>query len=83
MEYRIEYWPVEVQMKPVMAYKITAFNLQAPVNSTRLQNLGTFTKYAIRVAAVTQTGIGAYTNTQYGGNFFYNQLKKFLQRRIT
>ena len=70
MEYNVKYWPVESEMKPIIEAKVTSLTIKAPMTSAKLTGLKLFTKYAVKVAAVTQTGIGAYTDAHYGGAFY-------------
>ena len=67
LEYEVQYWAIETAMKPRMGYKMMSVSVKAPQRSTKLVNLSPFTKYGIRVAAATQTGVGKYTNIHYGG----------------
>eukprot|EP00795_Rhopilema_esculentum_P013677 gene13677-4581_t len=66
LEYNVKYWPVEFEMKPSLEPKVTSLMVKVPMTSAKLTGLKLFTKYAVKVAAVTQTGIGAYTDTLYG-----------------
>ena len=69
LEYNVQYWPIDIEMKPSMEYSIMSVTVKAPKRSTKLVNLRPFTKYGIRMAAATQTGVGKYTNIHYGGKW--------------
>ena len=71
LEYEVQYWAAEIEMQPMLEHKVMSLTVKAPQRSIKLLNLRPFTKYGIRLAAATQTGVGKFTNVHYGGMYFW------------
>ena len=67
LEYEIQYWEEEIEMRPVANHKVMSLKTKEPQRAKKLVNLQPSTKYGIRVAAATQAGIGKFTTNHYGG----------------
>ena len=67
LEYKVQYWEEEVEMQPIINHKVVSLTTTEPQRAIKLVNLLPNAKYGIRVAAVTQAGIGKFTNNHFAG----------------